>query len=288
MDQTIKHTHDVRGGASRPGAFRSEPQASRQDIVLFIAPPVLSAIVLAALYAYLPNLPSAHPLTDAMLLCTGASAILITCWWIVSFVCTLYEARATRQATHPIEPRTPRTPRIFRPLFMRRIVLTLGGTAIGLGAALAPAHATEAPHSPSSTAQTASSITSDAHSSGHHADSLSVAYRAESADAQIIALGEIPLAPSHTQSAGSPHDRSPFFVPSHNAQGTYAYTVRAGDTLWSIAAEQLGEGTEASVIYDYTLDIYSANREALGRNADVLYEGQVLQIPEQPLQTSHR
>lgn len=288
MDQTIKRAHGAHSGASRPEAFHSEPPASRQDVVLFIAPPVLSAIVIAALYAYLPNLPSAHPLTDAMLLCTGASAILITCWWIVSFVCTLYEARATRQAVHPMEPRTPRTPRIFRPLFMRRIVLTLGGTAIGLGAVLAPAHATEAPHSPSSTAQTASSIASDAHPSGHHTDSLSVAYPAESADAQIIALGEIPLAPSHTQSAGSPHDRSPFFAPSNNAQGTYAYTVRAGDTLWSIAAEQLGEGTEASVIYDYTLDIYSANREALRRNADVLYEGQVLQIPEQPLQTSHR
>lgn len=69
---------------------------------------------------------------------------------------------------------------------------------------------------------------------------------------------------------------------------SFPYTVRTGDTLWSIAAEQLGEGTDASVIYDYALDIYSANREALGRNADLLYEGQVLQIPEQPLQTFRR
>ena len=94
--------------------------------------------------------------------------------------------------------------------------------------------------------------------------------------------------PQTTESTGSLQDRSPFFAPSHEARGTYAYTVRAGDTLWSIAAEQLGEGTDASVIYDYTLDIYSANREALGRNADLLYEGQVLQIPEQPLQTFRR
>ena len=54
-------------------------------------------------------------------------------------------------------------------------------------------------------------------------------------------------------------------------------------TLWSIAAEQMGEGTDASTIYDYTLDIYEANKDALGQNAELLYEGQVLQIPEQPV-----
>lgn len=288
MDQTIKHTHGVRGVVSCPDVFHSEPQASRQDIVLFIAPPVLSAIVLAALCAYLPSLPSAHPLTDAVLLCTGASAILITCWWIVSFVCTLYEARAARQDIHPLEPRTPRTPRIFRPLFMRRIVLTLGGTAIGLGAVFAPAHAAEASHTPAPTVPATSLMAPDARSGGYSTDSSSVAYQTEPTDAGNTTNAEIPLAPNTTESTGSLQDRSPFFAPSHEARGTYAYTVRAGDTLWSIAAEQLGEGTEASVIYDYTLDIYSANREALGRNADVLYEGQVLQIPEQPLQTSHR
>nr|WP_314869733.1 LysM peptidoglycan-binding domain-containing protein [uncultured Rothia sp.] len=182
----------------------------------------------------------------------------------------------------------PRTPRIFRPLFMRRIVLTLGGTAIGLGAVFAPAHAAEASHTPAPTAPTTSLMAPDACSAGYSTDGSSVAYQTEPTDAGNTTNAEIPLAPNTTESTGSLQDRSPFFAPSHEARGTYAYTVRAGDTLWSIAAEQLGEGTDASVIYDYTLDIYSANREALGRNADLLYEGQVLQIPEQPLQTFRR
>ena len=78
-------------------------------------------------------------------------------------------------------------------------------------------------------------------------------------------------------------DRSPFFSPPRTEAGTYSYTVQAGDTLWSIAADQLGEGTDASTIYDSTLDIYEANKDALGQNAELLYEGQVLQIPEQPV-----
>ena len=96
-------------------------------------------------------------------------------------------------------------------------------------------------------------------------------------------IPDIPLAPQPTEAAGSLHDRSPFFSPPRAEAGTYSYTVQAGDTLWSIAAEQLGEGTDASTIYNYTLDIYEANKDALGQNAELLYEGQVLQIPDQPV-----
>ena len=285
MDQASQYAHGVRSDEPRSEALRPESRASRQDIFLFTAPPVLSALVLATLCVHLPRIPSAHPLADAVLLCAGISAVLITLWWIVSFVCALHEARTARTVTNPQEPRLPRTPRIFRPLFMRRIVLTLGGTAIGLGAVFAPAHAAEASHTP---APTTSLMAPDARSGEYSTDGSSVAYPTEPTDEGNTTNAEFPLAPNTTESTGSPQDRSPFFAPSHEARGTYAYTVRAGDTLWSIAAEQLGEGTDASVIYDYTLDIYSANLEALGRNADLLYEGQVLQIPEQPLQTFRR
>lgn len=96
-------------------------------------------------------------------------------------------------------------------------------------------------------------------------------------------IPDIPLAPHPTEVAGSLQDRSPFFSPLRAEAGTYSYTVQTGDTLWSIAAEQLGEGTDASTIYNYTLDIYEVNKDALGQNAELLYAGQVLQIPEQPV-----
>ena len=272
-------------------------KASYQDALLFIAPPLLSAAVLGALSVNLHRIPSAHPLADASLLCAGAVAILITAWWFISFIYALFYAWSLRVSSHNADRAVLKVPAIFRPRFMRRIVLTLGGTALGVGAVLAPAQATVA--TPSNAGvngtegmpQTTISAVMAADSSiTAAADASSDAVLSDTAPNQSATpltlsaeVPNIPLAPEPSEAAGSLQDRSPFFSPPRAEAGTYSYTVQAGDTLWSIAAEQLGEGTDASTIYDYTLDIYEANKDALGQNAELLYEGQVLQIPEQPV-----
>lgn len=148
---------------STPAAFASHPLASvtplasgadaghetstkanYQDALLFIAPPLLSAAVLGALSVNLHRIPSAHPLADASLLCAGAAAILITAWWFISFIYALFYARSLRVSSRNADRAVLQVPAIFRPRFMRRIVLTLGGTALGVGAVLAPAQATVA------------------------------------------------------------------------------------------------------------------------------------------------
>ena len=299
--------------ATGPGA-----KANYQDAVLFIAPPLLSAAVLGALSVNLHRIPSAHPLADASLLCAGAVAVLITAWWFISFIYALFYAWSLRVSSHNADRAVLKVPAFFRPRFMRRIVLTLGGTALGVGAVLAPAQATVATPSnagvngtegmPQTTisavmttdsmgtaaststvastgtaaAETSPGTVSDAEPAG--TTTGSVAPEAASAPLTLSAeIPDIPLAPQPSEAADSLQDRSPFFSPPRAEAGTYSYTVQAGDTLWSIAAEQLGEGTDASTIYDYTLDIYEANKDALGQNAELLYEGQVLQIPEQPV-----
>lgn len=273
-------------------------KANYQDALLFIAPPLLSAAVLGALSVNLHRIPSAHPLADASLLCAGAVAILITAWWLVSFICALFYARSLRVSARAAKPTELKVPAIFRPRFMRRIVLTLGGTALGVGAVLAPAQATVVtpsnagvsgtegmPQTTISAVMTAES-TDTAVLTGTAAADTSPDANPEAPSAPLPLSAEvpdIPLAPQPSEAAGSLQDRSPFFSPPRTEAGTYSYTVQAGDTLWSIAADQLGEGTDASTIYDYTLDIYEANKDALGQNAELLYEGQVLQIPEQPV-----
>lgn len=301
---------------STPAAFASHPLASvtplasgadaghetstkanYQDALLFIAPPLLSAAVLGALSVNLHRIPSAHPLADASLLCAGAAAILITAWWFISFIYALFYARSLRVSSRNADRAVLQVPAIFRPRFMRRIVLTLGGTALGVGAVLAPAQATVA--TPSNAGlngaegipQTTISAVMAADSSiTAAADASSDAVLSDTAPTQSATpltlsaeVPNIPLAPEPSEAAGYLQDRSPFFSPPRTEAGTYSYTVQAGDTLWSIAADQLGEGTDASTIYDYTLDIYEANKDALGQNAELLYEGQVLQIPEQPV-----
>ena len=278
-------------------------KANYQDALLFIAPPLLSAVVLGALSVNLHRIPSAHPLADASLLCAGAVAILITAWWLVSFICALFYARSLRVSARAAKPTELKVPAIFRPRFMRRIVLTLGGTALGVGAVLAPAQATVVtpsnagvsgtegmPQTTISAVITTDSMGTAASTSTVAADTSSATDPAgptpEATSTPLTLSAEvpdIPLAPQPSEAAGSLQDRSPFFSPPRVEAGTYSYTVQAGDTLWSIAADQLGEGTDASTIYDYTLDIYEANKDALGQNAELLYEGQVLQIPEQPV-----
>ena len=275
----------------------SGAKANYQDALLFIAPPLLSAAVLGALSVNLHRIPSAHPLADASLLCAGAAAILITAWWFISFIYALFYARSLRVSSRNADRAVLQVPAIFRPRFMRRIVLTLGGTALGVGAVLAPAQATVA--TPSNAGlngaegipQTTISAVMAADSSiTAAADASSDAVLSDTAPNQSATpltlsaeVPNIPLAPEPSEAAGYLQDRSPFFSPPRTEAGTYSYTVQAGDTLWSIAADQLGEGTDASTIDDYTLDIYEANKDALGQNAELLYEGQVLQIPEQPV-----
>ena len=272
-------------------------KASYQDALLFIAPPLLSAAVLGALSVNLHRIPSAHPLADASLLCAGAVAILITAWWFISFIYALFYAWSLRVSSHNADRTVLKVPAIFRPHFMRRIVLTLGGTALGVGAVLAPAQATVVmpsnagvngtegiPQTTISAVMAAdSSITAAADASSDAVLSDTTPNQSATPLALSAEVPNIPLAPEPSEAAGYLQDRSPFFSPPRTEAGTYSYTVQAGDTLWSIAADQLGEGTDASTIYDYTLDIYEANKDALGQNAELLYEGQVLQIPEQPV-----
>lgn len=301
---------------STPAAFASHPLASvtplasgadaghetstkanYQDALLFIAPPLLSAAVLGALSVNLHRIPSAHPLADASLLCAGAAAILITAWWFISFIYALFYARSLRVSSRNADRAVLQVPAIFRPRFMRRIVLTLGGTALGVGAVLAPAQATVATPSnaglngaegiPQTTISAVMAADSSITAAADASSDVVLSDTAPNQSATPLTLSaevpNIPLAPEPSEAAGYLQDRSPFFSPPRTEAGTYSYTVQAGDTLWSIAADQLGEGTDASTIYDYTLDIYEANKDALGQNAELLYEGQVLQIPEQPV-----
>ena len=280
--------------AAAGSATESDARANYQDALLFIAPPLLSAVVLGALSVNLHRIPSAHPLADASLLCAGAAAILITAWWFISFIYALFYARSLRVSSRNADRTVLKVPAFFRPRFMRRIVLTLGGTALGVGAVLAPAQAavvtpgnagangTEGlPRTTISAVMTADSMDTVVSTNTAAADTSSDS--PSTPPALSAEIPDIPLAPQPTEAAGSLQDRSPFFSPPRTEAGTYSYTVQAGDTLWSIAAEQLGEGTDASTIYNYTLDIYEANKDALGQNAELLYEGQVLQIPDQPV-----
>lgn len=59
---------------------------------------------------------------------------------------------------------------------------------------------------------------------------------------------------------------------SANAPSGGTYTVKSGDTLWKIAASQLGSGSKWNSIYE-------ANKSVIGGNPNKIYPGQKLTIP---------
>lgn len=58
--------------------------------------------------------------------------------------------------------------------------------------------------------------------------------------------------------------------------------VRKGDSLWSIAARELGPSASAEAIAARWPDWYAANRHVIGNDPDLILPGQVLRIPPVP------
>ncbi len=74
--------------------------------------------------------------------------------------------------------------------------------------------------------------------------------------------GPVPVATPHPATHLTPH-------PAAAAHPTY--TVRRGDSLWSIAAAKLGSG------YNWQ-ELYNWNRSVVGSNPNLIYPGEVLAL----------
>lgn len=57
------------------------------------------------------------------------------------------------------------------------------------------------------------------------------------------------------------------------------YTVKAGDSLWTISA-RLIDSEDPALIAHATADLYAANEDVIGSNPDIIHPGMVLSLPE--------
>lgn len=73
---------------------------------------------------------------------------------------------------------------------------------------------------------------------------------------------------------------------------TATRVVQYGDTLWGLAAADLGPGASDSAIAERWPQWYAANRALIGPDPDLLYPGQVLRIPapttDHPVPPTHQ
>jgi LysM repeat protein len=66
------------------------------------------------------------------------------------------------------------------------------------------------------------------------------------------------------------------------AEPIAVHVVRAGDTLWDIAATHLGGGADGDRIAAHWHRIYRLNRAVIGTDPDLIHPGQQLRLPVPP------
>ena len=102
-----------------------------------------------------------------------------------------------------------------------------------------------------------------------------------------------PAVPSTTQPQAEHQNLSPFFggqqegapsrevaPASRNHATRSSHQVVVGDSLWSIACQELSDDASPPEILEYSLRIHAANLDVMGDNPNILYPGQTLTLPD--------
>jgi nucleoid-associated protein YgaU len=118
--------------------------------------------------------------------------------------------------------------------------------------------------------------------SGDHASATAPATRTTTTPATTT-----PATTTHDTAATTTHDTAATTGTTHPAVdgGPTAATtvsVRAGDTLWEIAAAHLPAGSDDAAVAAAWPRWYEANRDVIGPDPDLIHPGQVLTAPGAP------
>lgn len=224
---------------------------------------------------------------DLLGLVANTSGLIVVAWWLLSLLIAFASAALARAGNERAADITGR----FSPAFMRRLALAAVGLQL-LGAPLAQAAADPADPAWSPTSSSVVSM-SMAPSDKDVTAAESAVKNQASGPLAPAGKPKAPPAGEDTDPRWKPNapivDPGPLAAqPVRSARqqpDTEAghVTVRAGESLWSIAARELG-GSAASDV-DVALEWprwYQANRTVIGDNPDLLLPGQVLRPPVKP------
>lgn len=106
------------------------------------------------------------------------------------------------------------------------------------------------------------------------------------AEPEVPAPGWVPDKPARTDQLA--RDCAPLVTGRPVADDSGEVVVHRGDTLWSIAAAQLGPHADARAIAAEWPRWYAANRDTIGNDPDLLQIGTRLQRPQPALEGSNR
>lgn len=207
-----------------------------------------------------------------------AAGLAVVSWWALSLVTAVAAALLQRAGRTRVAAVTGG----FSPVFMRRLALAALGMQL-VGAPLA--HADAAPGVPQSSNSGAAVSAAWAPTAGL-SSGLSAAsgtrLGAEPGAVDPPIPGATDLQPQWKPRAPLTEPRLVAAVPVRPARELAAgpeVAVRAGDSLWTIAARELGPAASDVEIAAQWPRWYEANRQVIGVDPNVLLPGQVLRPP---------
>lgn len=211
---------------------------------------------------------------DLLGLLATAAGLAVVSWWALSLVTAIAAAVLQRAG----RTRAAVVTGGFSPVFMRRLALAALGMQL-MGAPLA--HGDAAPGVPQSSNSGAAVSAAWAPTAGLYAASQT-RLGAEPGAADRPVPGATDLEPQWKPRAPLTEPRLVAAVPVRSARDLAAgpeVAVRAGDSLWTIAARELGPAASDVEIAAQWPRWYEANRQVIGTDPNVLLPGQVLTPP---------
>lgn len=215
---------------------------------------------------------------DLLGLLALAAGVALVAWWLLSLAAALASAALERAGHYAAARATGR----FSPIFMRRLAMAVVGVQL-LGVPLAHADALPAAGLSSGNGSSLSAAWAPltdlrpAPAAAHSADSGTTERSvADGTELQPQWKPRIPVVePGLVTSL-------PARATSGSAGAHREVTVRPGESLWTIAARELGPGATALEIAARWPLWYQANRDVIGADPNVLLPGQLLSPPPPP------
>ncbi len=193
---------------------------------------------------------------DQLGIVANAAGLIVTVWWVMSLAIAVAAAVLERRGWS----RAASAAGAFAPAFMRRLALAAVGLQL-LTAQLATAAVPPVPDAPTAPPALSAAWAPPA-----------APAQAPPADADPRWKVSSPVVEPGLLAGGGLRSRDP-------AEEGTEVTVRAGDSLWSLAAARLGPfASDVDVAREWPR-LYQANREVIGGSPHLLQPGMVLRFP---------
>ncbi|MET3933339.1 hypothetical protein [Arthrobacter sp. OAP107] len=205
---------------------------------------------------------------DLLGLLALAAGLAVILWWLLSLATALAAALLERTGHHAAARATGR----FSPVFMRRLALAAVGVQL-LGAPLAQADELPAAAHASSSGSSVSAAWAPLAEPG---PDLPAGHSADSGELQPQWMPRVPMVQPGVVSS------LPARATAGPASTRSEIPVRAGESLWTIAARELGPGaSEVEIAARWPL-WYQVNKNIIGADPNSLLPGQLLSPPPPP------